>query len=58
MFDDQLVKLYGKLVIDKNTAAIYEVFCKRIEILSEELHIQPLEAEERIFSSKAGTWRK
>ena len=48
-------------VTDENTPQIYEEFCQRLEHLAEKLELEPLEAEERIFSiggRNPGQWRQ
>lgn len=48
-------------VTDNNTAEIYDEFCQRLENLAEELNIEPLLAEELIFSiggRNPGEWRQ
>jgi len=48
-------------VTDNNTPETYEHFCQRLEHLAVELEVEPLEAEERIFSvggRNPGQWRQ
>lgn len=48
-------------VTDNNTPETYEDFCQRLEHLAVELEVEPLEAEERIFSfggRNPGQWRQ
>ncbi|MBP9847897.1 MAG: hypothetical protein KBC58_00510 [Flavobacterium sp.] len=48
-------------VVDKNTAAIYEDFCLKIEYLADLLNLKPIDLEENLFSNggvNKGKWRQ
>lgn len=49
------------MVLDKNTADVYETFCKHVEMLAEHTGLSPLDTEEAIFSyggRRKGSWRR
>jgi hypothetical protein len=62
LFDNKTVFLYNNgNVTDKNTAEIYEDFCRKIEYLADLLKLNPIDLEENLFSNggiNKGKWRR
>ena len=62
LFENKIVALTNSgHVADKNSSAIYEDFCQKIEYLAELLKIKPIDLEENLFSNggvNKGKWRQ
>jgi hypothetical protein len=62
LFENKIVALTNSgHVADKNSSAIYEDFCLKIEFLADLLKLQPIDLEENLFSNggfNKGKWRQ
>ncbi len=62
LFENKIVALTNSgHVADKNSSAIYEDFCFKIEFLADLLNLKPIDLEENLFSNggiNKGKWRQ
>ena len=62
LFENKIVALNNSgHVADKNSSAIYEEFCFKIEFLADLLNLKPIDLEENLFSNggiNKGKWRQ
>lgn len=62
LFKNKIIALTNSgHVADKNSSAIYEDFCHKIEYLADLLNLKPIDIEENLFSNggiNKGKWRK
>lgn len=62
LFENKIVALTNSgHVADKNSSAIYEDFCLKIEFLANLLNLKPIDLEENLFSNggiNKGKWRQ
>ena len=62
LFENKIVALTNSgHVADKNSSAIYEEFCFKIEFLADLLNLKPIDLEENLFSNggvNKGKWRQ
>jgi len=62
LFENKIVALTNSgHVADKNSSAIYEDFCLKIEFLADLLNLKPIDLEENLFSNggiNKGKWRQ
>ncbi|TXI66527.1 MAG: hypothetical protein E6Q46_04985 [Flavobacterium sp.] len=62
LFENKIISLTNSgHVADKNSSAIYEDFCFKIEFLADLLNLKPIDLEENLFSNggfNKGKWRQ